>query len=128
MKEGETEEDVDIDIEIPSSILKNVLDNSRKRISDGLTDRRHCKTRVSAHSVGCDTRDVEGDRRAKLEEYYPWGLTESDRWQSALQIANKVLQHPKVVAELMAKHGVKPGIALQFVSNVERFQREEEKS
>ena len=41
---------------------------------------------------------------------------------------NTILQHPKVVAELMVKHGVKPGIALQFVSNVERFQREEQKS
>ncbi|KFZ18368.1 hypothetical protein V501_01260 [Pseudogymnoascus sp. VKM F-4519 (FW-2642)] len=141
MKEGETEEDVDIDIEIPSRILKNILDNSRKRKADGLTDCRHCKTRVSAHSEGCDTRDVEGDRHAKLEEYCTWSLTqvESDRWRSALQIANKVamdqflelntiLQHPKVVAELMVKHGVKPGIALQFVSNVERFQREEQKS
>ncbi|ELR06464.1 hypothetical protein VC83_03635 [Pseudogymnoascus destructans] len=141
MKEGETEEDVDIDIKIPSSILKNILDNSRKQKADGLTDCRHCKTRASAHSEGCNTRDVEGDRHAKLEEYCTWGLTqvESDRWRSALQIANKVamdqflelntiLQHPKVVAELMVKHGVKPGIALQFVSNVERFQREEQKS
>lgn len=77
----------------------------------------------------------------KLEEYCNWGLTEvkSDRWRSALQIANKVamdqllelntvLQHPKVVAELMVKNGVKPGIALQFVTDVERFQREEQKS
>ncbi|KAL5347584.1 hypothetical protein ACLOAV_006992 [Pseudogymnoascus australis] len=51
MKEGKTEEDVDIDIEIPSSILKNVSDNSGKRIADGLTNCRRCKTRVSAYSV-----------------------------------------------------------------------------
>jgi hypothetical protein len=141
MKERETEEDVDVGIDIPPRILKNVLDNNRKRKADGLTDCHHCKTHVSAHSRSCDTRDVEGDRHAKLEEYCDWGLTqvESDRWRSALQIANKVamdqflelntiLQHPKVVAELMVKNGVKPGIALQFVSNVERFQREEQKS
>lgn len=41
---------------------------------------------------------------------------------------NTILQHPKVVAELMVKRGVQPGIALQFVSNVQRFQREEQKS
>jgi hypothetical protein len=28
----------------------------------------------------------------------------------------------------MVKNGVKPGIALQFVSNIEKFQREEEAS
>jgi hypothetical protein len=69
MKEGETEEDVDINIKIPSSILKNILDNSYKQKADGLTNCRHCKTCVLAHSEGCDTRDVEGDRHAKLEEY-----------------------------------------------------------
>ncbi|KFY68606.1 hypothetical protein V496_00949 [Pseudogymnoascus sp. VKM F-4515 (FW-2607)] len=141
IKEGETEEDVNIDIEVPSKILKNVLDNSRKRKADGISNCRHCKTRVSANSEGCDTRDIDGDRHAKLEEYCTWSLTQvdSDRWRSALQIANKVamdqflelntiLQHPKVVAELMVKRGVQPGIALQFVSNVQRFQREEQKS
>ncbi|KFY26196.1 hypothetical protein V491_01425 [Pseudogymnoascus sp. VKM F-3775] len=141
MKEGETEEDVDINIEIPSRILKNILDNSRKRKADGITNYRHYKTRVSANTEGCDTRDIDGDRHAKLEEYCTWNLTQvdSDRWRSALQTANKVamdqflelntiLQHPKVVAELMVKHGVKPGIALQFVSNVQRFQREAQES
>ncbi|KFX85965.1 hypothetical protein V490_09296 [Pseudogymnoascus sp. VKM F-3557] len=69
IKEGETEEDVNIDIEVPSKILKNVLDNSRKRKADGISNCRHCKTRVSANSEGCDTRDIDGDRHAKLEEY-----------------------------------------------------------
>lgn len=35
-KEGETEEDVEVNIEIPSNILKHVLDNRRKRKADGL--------------------------------------------------------------------------------------------
>jgi hypothetical protein len=143
MKEGEKEEDVDVDIEIPPNILKNVLDNSRKRKADGLIDCRYCKVHVSAHSRSCDTAeitpgedpgDVEGDRQAKLEEYCNWGLTqvESDRWRNALQIANQVaidqflelniiLQHSKVVAELMVKNKVALGIALQFVSNIKKF-------
>ncbi|KAF8848067.1 hypothetical protein BDZ45DRAFT_555830, partial [Acephala macrosclerotiorum] len=78
MKAGEREEDVDVDIEIPFNILKNVLDNSRKRKADGSIDCRQCKAHVSAHGRCCDTAgrtpgedhgDVEGDRQAKLEEY-----------------------------------------------------------
>jgi hypothetical protein len=141
MKEGETEEDVDINIEIPPNILKNILDNSRKRKADSSTDCCHCKVHVSDTIPGKDPADVEGDRQAKLEEYCNWGLTqvESDRWRNALQIANQVamdqflelntiLQHPKVVAELMVKNKVQPGIALQFVSNIKKFLREEKKS
>jgi hypothetical protein len=58
-----------------------------------------------------------------------------------LQIANQVtiaqflelntrsiLQHPKVVAEQMVKNGVKLDIALQFVSNIKKIQREGKKS
>lgn len=37
---------------------------------------------------------------------------------------NSILQHPKFAADLMVKGGVKPGIALQFVSNIKRFARE----
>lgn len=79
MNEGETEEDVDVNIEILSNILKNTLDKSRKRKADSSTDYRHCKVHVSSHSRCCDTaeitpgedpRDIEGDRQAKLEEYY----------------------------------------------------------
>jgi hypothetical protein len=128
MKEGEKEEDIDVNIEIPPNILKAVLDNSRKRKADCSIDCRHCKVHVSP---GEDPGDVEGDRQAKLEEYCNWSLSqvESDRWRNALQIANQVAidqflelntirQHPKVVAELMVKNGVKPGIALQFVGNI----------
>lgn len=144
--EGGAEEDVDVSIEIPPHILKTVLDNSCKRKAEGSIDCRHCRVPASAHSRCCDTAetvhsgdlgDVEGDRQARLEEYYNWGLTqvESDRWREALQRANQVamqeflelntiLQYPKVTTELMVKKWVPAGIALQFVSNIRRFQRE----
>jgi len=149
MKEGEKEEEVDVNIEIPPNILKNILDNSCKRKADSSIDCRHCKGHASTHSRCCNTAertlredpgDVEGDRQDKLEAYCNWGLkqVESDR-RNALQIANQVaidqllelntiLQHLKVVAELIVKNGVRPGIALQFVSNIKKFQREEKKS
>jgi len=115
-----------------------VLDDSRK----GKADRskcRQCKAQVTHgkhHDVAettfdRDLGDVKGDRKDKLEECYNWTLqqVESDRWREALQAANQfamaqflelnsILQHPKVTAELMVKGGVKPGIALQFVSNI----------
>ena len=141
MKEGETEEDVNVNIEIPTHILRNILDNSRKRKADNPSDCRCCKVHVSETIPGEASEDVEGDRLAKLEEYCNWSLTqvESDRWRNALQIANQfamdqflelntTLQHPKVVADLMVKKKVPPGIALQFVSNIKRFLREEKKS
>jgi len=40
IKEGETEEDAGINIEIPPNILKDVLDNSCKRKADGSIDCR----------------------------------------------------------------------------------------
>jgi hypothetical protein len=82
MKKGETEEDVDINIEVLPNILKNVLDNSRKRKADGSIDCRQCKTYVSAYDRCCDTagktadedhrgvdRDVDRDRQTRLKEY-----------------------------------------------------------
>jgi hypothetical protein len=141
LKEGEKEEDIDVNsIELPSYIFKSVLDNSRKRKADGPAGCRHCKVHVSANGECCsvaENDDVDGDRQAKLEEYCNWGLTQvgSDRWRNALQAANQVaieqflelntiLQYLKVVADLMVKHRVQPGIALQFVSNIKKFLRE----
>ena len=78
MKKGEKEEDVDVNIEIPPNILKNILDNSRKRKADGSIDCRHCKVHASAHSrcydmakrtLGEDPGNVKGDRQDKLEVY-----------------------------------------------------------
>jgi hypothetical protein len=150
MKEGETEEDVDVRIEIPPHIIKNIVENNRKRKADGSIDHRQCKAHAPSHNRCCDTAeippveklgDVEGDRQAMLEEYCNWGLAQvkSERWRQALQIANQVamnqflelntvLQHPKVVVELIVKNKVAPGIALQFVSNIKKFQREIGKS
>ena len=131
MKDGETEETVDVNIEIPPHIRQRVLDNSRKRKADSSADCRHCK----------DPGDVKGDRQTRLEEYCNWGLTQvkSERWSNALQFANRVamdqflelntaLQHPNKVVELMTKAGVSEGIALQFVSNIKHFQRQDEES
>jgi hypothetical protein len=63
IKEGEKEEDVNVNIEILPNIPKNVLNNSRKRKADRSVDYYHCKAYVE------DPRDVEGDREGKLEEY-----------------------------------------------------------
>ena len=78
IEKREREKDINIDIKIPPNILKDVLDNSRKRKADGSIDCRQCKAYVSAHGRCCDTvgrtsgedhKDVEGDRKAKLKEY-----------------------------------------------------------
>ncbi|WQF77118.1 hypothetical protein CDEST_02132 [Colletotrichum destructivum] len=146
MREGENEEEVDVGIEIPSTILRDVLDDSRKRKAESSIDCRSCKAHASAHgrhrnaaeaTLTEDLGPVEGDRSDILEEYCNWTLQQvkSDRWRGALQTANQfaldqflelnsILQHPKVAAELMVKGGVKPGIALQFVSNIKKFQQE----
>lgn len=73
----------------------------------------------------------------RLEEYCNWSLQQvkSDKWREALQAANQfamdqflelnsILKHPRVAADLMVKGGVKPGIALQFVSNINKFRQE----
>ncbi|KAF6808440.1 hypothetical protein CPLU01_15673 [Colletotrichum plurivorum] len=133
-------------IEIPSTILRDVLDDSRKRKAEDAIDCRSCKAHVSAHGRHRETTldegldDVEGDRMDRLEEYCNWTLQQvkSDRWREALQAANQfamdqflelksILKHPKVAADLMVKGGVKPGIALQFVSNINKFQQEAKK-
>jgi hypothetical protein len=69
IKEGETKEDVDINIKIPPNILKNILDNSRKRKADSSANCRHCKVYVLETILVEDPKDVEGDRQAKLKEY-----------------------------------------------------------
>lgn len=150
MKEGEKEEEVEVEIEIPPTILKDVLDDSRKRKADEANDLRSCKSHVLANGKYCDAAemilgkdagDIEGDRMERLEEYCAWNLQQvkSGKWRQALQTANQfaldqflelnsILQHPKVAADLMVKGGVKPGIALQFVGSIRRFQQEIEKT
>lgn len=72
--------------------------------------------------------EVEGDVEVFAAEIV-------ERKEQANQVAinqflelNTILQHPKVVADLMVKKGVTPGIALQFVSNIKKFQQEEKNS
>jgi len=90
MKEGEREEDVDVDIEILLYILKDVLDNSCKRKADGSVDYRQCKAYVPVYGRCCDTterisgedyKDVKGDRQAKSKKCCNWSLAqvESDK-------------------------------------------------
>ena len=83
MKEGEKEEEIDVDIEMPPKILQDVLDDSRKRKADSSIDCRQCKVQVSAHGGHRDTAettldrdlgDVRDDRKDKLEEYCNWTL------------------------------------------------------
>lgn len=82
MKEGENEEEVDVNIEIPSKLLQDVLDNSRKRKADDSIDYRNCKVRVSSHdrhynagtTLDEDLVGIKGDRKDKLEEYCNWTL------------------------------------------------------
>ncbi|KAK2022207.1 hypothetical protein LX32DRAFT_508560, partial [Colletotrichum zoysiae] len=78
MKEGENEEEVDINIEIPSKILGDVLNDSRKRKAEDSVDCRSCKVHASSHgrlrdtgetSFVADAGEVEGDRMDRLEEY-----------------------------------------------------------
>ncbi|KAH8749367.1 hypothetical protein F5883DRAFT_695121 [Diaporthe sp. PMI_573] len=144
MKEGEKEEEVQIEVEIPPNILRDVLDDSRKRNAEDAIDYRSHKARASAKGKDRDAAEaaygevlgnVEGDRMERLKEYCAWNLQQvkSDKWREALQAANQlaldqflelnsILQHPKVAADLMVKGGVEPGIALQFVSNIKKFQ------
>ncbi|KAK2061324.1 hypothetical protein LY76DRAFT_614430 [Colletotrichum caudatum] len=108
MKEGENEEEVDVNIEIPSKILGDILNDSRKRKAEDSAD---CVLQLVLQQVN------------------------DDGWREALQVANQfamdqflelnsILKHPKAAADLMVKGGVKPGIALQFVSNINKFRKE----
>jgi hypothetical protein len=140
MGDEEDEADVDLDIEIHPRIVQNILDNSRKRKAEGSIDHRSCKSNCSHTDTGdaaSHIGDIVGDRKDILEEYCNWSLAQvtSDRWRLGLQAANQyamdqflelnsILQYPKFTVELMVKGGVKPGIALQFVSNIRKFQRE----
>lgn len=145
MKDGETEDDINVEIEVPPEIAKDVLACSRKRKAESASSGRPCKTHVSAHqdhhgAAGMahpGDPGVCGDRLEKLEKYCTWGMTQvkSDRWREALEAANKfamehlielnsALQHPETITSMMVKGGVKPGSALQFVSNIRRFQQE----
>ncbi|KAK1989762.1 hypothetical protein LX36DRAFT_695566 [Colletotrichum falcatum] len=111
IKEGNNEEEVDVNIEIPYKILRDVLNDSQKQKAKDSVDCRSCKVHASSHNrlrnsaktiIIKDTAEVKGDRIDRLKEYCNWSLQQ-------------------VAADLMVKGGVKPGIALQFVSNINKF-------
>ncbi|WYZ38365.1 hypothetical protein EsH8_III_000279 [Colletotrichum jinshuiense] len=141
MREGDNEDEVDVNIEIPSKILGNILNDSRKRKAEDSVDCRSCKARGRYCDTGEDLRDVVGDRKEKLEEYSNWTMAqvEDGGWRAALQVVidvalaeyldlNTMMQHPKDIVALLASCGVKLGIAWQFVSNIRTFQQETKKS
>ena len=76
MKEGEKEDEIDVNIEIPYKILKDILDSSRKRKEEDSIDCRNCKVYILSHRRHHDTaailgeglRDLEGDRKNRLKE------------------------------------------------------------
>ncbi|KZL81181.1 hypothetical protein CI238_13516 [Colletotrichum incanum] len=95
MKEGESEEEVDVNIEIPSRILGDILNDSRKRKAEDSVDCRGCKTHASSHgrlrdtgetSFAEDAVEVEGDRMDRLEEYCNWNMQQvkNEKWREAL--------------------------------------------
>ncbi|KAH6661717.1 hypothetical protein B0J14DRAFT_622130 [Halenospora varia] len=67
MKEGETEEDVDVRIEIPPYIIKNILENNRKRKADGSIDHRQCKALASSYNRCCDTAEIPPHLKVVVE-------------------------------------------------------------
>ena len=137
MKEGKTKKTIKINIKIPPHIFQYILNNSRKRKVNDSFNCYYCKVYNLETLSGKDFGDVEGNRQAKLKKYCNCGLTQvdSDRWRNALQITNRVainqflklniiLQHLKVVANLIVKLKISPGIALQFVSNIKKILQE----
>lgn len=102
MKEGEKEDNIQINIELPPNILRDVLDDSRKRKAENAINYRSYKTRALAKGKDRDVAeaahgvvlgDVEGDRMERLKEYCAWNLqqVESEEWREALQAANQLV-------------------------------------
>ncbi|KAJ3569921.1 hypothetical protein NPX13_g5910 [Xylaria arbuscula] len=148
MKDGEKEDEVDIDIEIPPGIIQDVLAESQKRKAESdLGSSRSNKTHVSdhcKHGYGVEGFiSITGDRAQRLEEYCDWTLvqTKSDRWRSELEAANQcaidyflelnsIIQHPQAAINMLVRGGVKPGVALQFVSksNIDKWWKESQET
>ncbi|KAI3326616.1 hypothetical protein HD806DRAFT_532248 [Xylariaceae sp. AK1471] len=148
MKEGEKEDEVEVDIEIPPRIIQDVLAQSRKRKADN--DAGNCrsnKTHVSdhcRHGYAVERSvSIVGDRAQRLAEYCDWTLvqTKSDRWRTELEAANRcamdhflelnsMIQHPQIAVDLLVRGGIKPGVALQFVSksNIEKWWKESQET
>jgi hypothetical protein len=139
MKEREKEDEVDVSVEIPSKILQDVLNQSRKRKADSSSECRpckdHCKHGCASQSPSQDLI-ILGDRAQRLEEYGSWteAQTESDEWRTDIKAGNcfavsqrfelnSVLQNPPTVVSFMVKGGVKAGVALQFMNkkNIEKW-------
>ena len=110
MKEGETLEDVDVTVEIPASILKDVLHNDRAGSVDPTQTLKDYCTGILA--------EVQSDRtRKELEHAVKFAMDQCLELQS-------VTEHSQVVISAMVRVGVKLGSALHFVSSIKRFMKE----
>ncbi|KAK1991678.1 hypothetical protein LX36DRAFT_734733 [Colletotrichum falcatum] len=78
MKEGENKEEINVNIKIPSKILRDVLNDSKKQKAEDSVDYRGCKVHALSHgrlrdtggtSFVRDSREVKGNRIDRLKEY-----------------------------------------------------------
>ncbi|KAL7939957.1 hypothetical protein V8C42DRAFT_356547 [Trichoderma barbatum] len=109
MKEGDNPDQVDVNVEIPAAIRKDIMQ---------------------------DPGDDTGDPAQMLQEYCTWILAQvhSDRWRKELQVAtnyaileclelDSIAKHPQVIVNAMVRARVKLGTALKFVGSVDRFRK-----
>ena len=68
MQEGESEEEVNLNIEIPPHILQDVLDVSSKRKAEPSVDCHSCKTYVSAKAAETELKSAQGNGEETLED------------------------------------------------------------
>ncbi|CAI6082451.1 unnamed protein product, partial [Clonostachys chloroleuca] len=109
--------------------LEGLLDNKGKFPGSNYTcDETNITISIerSHHYRHSSEEDIVGDRKDNLED---------NRWRRGLEAANQfvidqfselnsILQHQNFIIQLIVKGGIKPGITLQFVSNIKKFQRE----
>lgn len=109
MKNEDNPDEVDVNVEIPATILRDIMQ---------------------------DPGDDSGDPAQRLQDYCTWALAQvqSDRWRKELQVAinyamdecldlDSITKHPQVIVNAMVRARVKLGTALKFVSNIERFNK-----
>uniref|UniRef100_A0A8H7N150 Uncharacterized protein n=1 Tax=Bionectria ochroleuca TaxID=29856 RepID=A0A8H7N150_BIOOC len=87
MKDGENEDEVEVNIEIPPRIH-----NSHERKADSSID--YCPPKSSCGYS--PEEDILGDRKDKLDKYCNWTLSQvtSKRWRIGLQAANQFVASP----------------------------------
>jgi len=72
MKDGMREDDVDVNVEIPSWVLKDVFNRSQKRKADNSGNCRPCKTHCRHSCIVIRSENpvrILGDREQNLRAY-----------------------------------------------------------